>query len=71
MHYKVSYALWEYGSKEEEEEHICKLSFSGECDLNLYLVWEAKVEHIFNVYEVEEDQKLKLASLECNGGIKL
>jgi len=33
-------------------------------DPNLYLGWEAKVEQIFNVYEVEEDQKVKLASLE-------
>jgi len=33
-------------------------------DPNVYLAWEAKVEQIFNVYEVEEDQKVKLASLE-------
>jgi len=39
-------------------------SFSGESDPNLYLGWEAKVEQNFNVYEVEEDQKVKLASLE-------
>jgi len=39
-------------------------SFSGESDTNLYLGWEAKVEQMFNVYEVEEDQKVKLASLE-------
>ena len=30
----------------------------------MYLGWEAKVEKIFNVYEVKEDQKIKLASLE-------
>jgi len=39
-------------------------SFSGESDPNIYLGWEAKVEQIFNVYEVQEDQKVKLASLE-------
>ena len=30
----------------------------------MYLGWEAKVEQIFNVYEVQKDQKVKLASLE-------
>ena len=30
----------------------------------IYLGWEAKVDQIFNVYEVQEDQKVKLASLE-------
>jgi len=39
-------------------------SFSGESDPNLYLGREAKVEQIFNVYEVDDDQKVKLASLE-------
>jgi len=39
-------------------------SFNGDNDPNLYLGWEAKVDQIFNVYEVEEDQKVKLASLE-------
>jgi len=39
-------------------------SFSGESDPNLYLGWEAKVEKIFNVHEVQEDQKVKLVSLE-------
>ena len=39
-------------------------SFSGESDPNVYLGWEAKLEQIFNVYEVQEDQKVKLASLE-------
>jgi len=50
-------------------------SFNGESDPNLYLGWEAKVEKVVNVYEVEEDQKVKLASLKfvdyVNGGIKL
>jgi len=31
---------------------------------NVYLGWEAKVEQIFNVYEVEEDQKVKFAFLQ-------
>ena len=39
-------------------------SFNGESDPNVYLGWEANVEQIFNVYEVQEDQKVKLASLE-------
>jgi len=39
-------------------------SFNGDSDPNVYLGWEVKVEHTFNVYEVEEDQKVKLASLE-------
>ena len=30
----------------------------------MYLGWEAKIDQIFNVYEVNEDQKVKLASLE-------
>jgi len=40
-------------------------SFSGDGDRNIYLGWEAKVEQIFNVHGVQEDQKVKLASLEC------
>jgi len=39
-------------------------SFSGESDPNIYLGWEAKVEKFFNIHEVQEDQKVKLASLE-------
>jgi len=39
-------------------------SFNGDSDPNVYLGWEAKVEQIFNVYDVEEDQKVKLAFLE-------
>ncbi|XP_068466340.1 uncharacterized protein [Phaseolus vulgaris] len=38
-------------------------SFSGSNDPTLYLECEAKVEHLFNVYKVTEDQKLRLASL--------
>jgi len=38
-------------------------SFSGEGDLNIYLGWEAKLEQIFNVHEVQDDQSVKLASL--------
>jgi len=39
-------------------------SFKGERDTDVYLGWKAKVDQIFNVYEVDEDQKVKLASLE-------
>jgi len=39
-------------------------SFRGKSDPNMYLGWEDKVEQIFNVYKVQEDQKVKLASLE-------
>jgi len=39
--------------------HFKKLSsFNGDSDPNLYLGWEAKVEQIFNVYEVEKDLKV-------------
>jgi len=38
-------------------------SFNGSNDPTLYLEWEAKVEHLFNVYKVTEDQKVRLASL--------
>ena len=38
-------------------------SFSGSNDPSLYLDWEAKVEHLFNVYKVTEDQKVRLATL--------
>ena len=38
-------------------------SFSGDSDPNLYLEWEAKCEQIFKAYEVDEDQKVKIASL--------
>jgi len=40
-------------------------SFSGSKDPTLYLEWEAKVEHLFNMYKVTEDQKVRLASLVC------
>ncbi|XP_068486659.1 uncharacterized protein [Phaseolus vulgaris] len=39
-------------------------NFSGDSDPNLYLEWEAKCEQIFKAYEVEEDQKVKIAALE-------
>jgi len=38
-------------------------SFSGDGDPNVYLGWKAKCEQIFNVHEVQDDQKVKLASL--------
>jgi len=39
-------------------------SFSGDSDPNVYLDWEAKCEQIFDVHEVQEDQKVKITSLE-------
>ena len=39
-------------------------SFSGDSDPNVYLDWEAKCEQIFDVHEVHEDHKVKIASLE-------
>ena len=39
-------------------------SFSGDSDPNVYLDWEAKCEQIFQAYEVNDDQKVKIASLE-------
>jgi len=38
-------------------------SFSESNDPSLYLDWEAKVEHLFHVYKVTEDQKVRLAFL--------
>jgi len=44
---------------------IVKLpSFSGDTDPNMYLGWEAKCEQISHVHEVQEDQRVRLASLE-------
>ena len=39
-------------------------TFNGDSDPNVYLDWEVKCEQIFDVYEVKEDQKVKMASLE-------
>ena len=39
-------------------------SFSGDSDHNVYLDWEAKCEQIFYVHGVNDDQKVKIASLE-------
>jgi len=39
--------------------------FSGHNDPTLYLEWEVKVEKLFNVYKVTEDQKVRLTSLVC------
>ena len=39
-------------------------SFNVNFDPNVYLGWEAKVEQIFSVYDVNEKQRVKLASLE-------
>ena len=39
-------------------------NFNGDSGPNVYLDWEAKCEQIFKAYEVEEDQKVKIAALE-------
>jgi len=39
-------------------------SFSGDSDPNVYLDWEVKCEQIFLAYELNDDQKVKIASLE-------
>jgi len=39
-------------------------SFNGDNDPNVFLGWEGKVEQTFNVYEIEKDQKVKLAFVE-------
>ena len=38
-------------------------SFSRDSDPNVYLDWEAKVDHIFHVYKVQDDHKLGIVSL--------
>jgi len=39
-------------------------SFNENSDPNVYLGWEAKVEQIFSVYDVDDRQPVKLVSLE-------
>jgi len=64
--------LNQFDERHQHQHHAPKISlpyvklpsFSGEGDPNIYLGWEAKVEQIFNVHEVQEDQKVKLASFE-------
>ena len=63
---------WRMHHFDDRRQHVAKPSlpfvkipsFSGESDPNIYLGWEAKVEQIFNVHDVQDDQKFKLASLE-------
>ena len=50
------------------------ITFNGNCDPNVYLGSEAKVEQIFSAYDVDEERHVKLASrknMPCNGGIRL
>jgi len=67
MHYGSQEQDWRvhnFGERRHQHQqqpknsfHFLKLpSFSGDNDPNLYLEWEAKVEQLFNVYEVAEDQ---------------
>jgi len=63
---------WSWQPFEDRHQNVAKpflpyvklSSFSGESDPNVYLGWEAKVKQIFNVHEVQDEQKVKLASLE-------
>jgi len=62
-------AEWRRQPYEDRRQRVAKSylpfvklpSFSGDSDPNVCLVWEAKVEQIFNVHEVQDDQKVKLA----------
>ena len=66
----------QFDERHQHQHHPSKISFpyvklpsfSGENDPNIYLGWEAKVEQIFNVHEVQEDQN---ANMPCSGGIRL
>jgi len=60
-----NFEAWRHHQQPKKTLPFVKLpSFNGDSDPNVYLGLEAKVEQIFNVYEVEEDQKVQLASLE-------
>ena len=58
-------AEWRRQPYEDRRQNVAKPflpyvkfpSFSGEDDPNVYLGWKAKVEKIFNVHEVQKDQK--------------
>ena len=56
--------MWKHQPQKTYFPFVMLPSFNGESDPNLYLGWEAKVEQFFNVYEVEKDQNVKLASVE-------
>jgi len=54
----------QHQSQQQHSFNFVKLpSFSGSNDPSLYLDWEAKIEHLFNLYKVTEDQKVRLTSL--------
>ena len=65
-------AQWRMHHLDDRRQNVAKPSlpfvkipsFSGEGDPNIYLGWEARVEKTFNVHEVQDDQKVKLVSLE-------
>jgi len=57
----------EEGHHHEAKSHLSFVkvpSFSGDNDPNVYLDWEAKCEQIFDTHGVNNDQKVKIASLE-------
>jgi len=65
-------AEWRIHNYEDRHQNVGKPylpfvklpSFSGEGDPNVYLGWKAKLEQIFYVHEVQNNQKVRLASLE-------
>jgi len=65
-------AEWRMHNFEDRRQHVAKPylpfvklpSFSEKGDPSVYLGWEAKVEQIFNVHEVQDDHRVRLASLE-------
>jgi len=44
--------------------HVKLPCFNGNRDMSVYLGFEVKVEQIFSLYDVDEEQHVKLASLE-------
>jgi len=55
---------YQYQPQQQHSFNFVKLpSFHGSNDPSLYFDWEAKVEHLFHVYKVTEDQNVRLASL--------
>jgi len=49
----------QYQQQSQDSFNFVKLpSFHRSNDSSLYLDWEAKVEHLFNVYKVSKDQRL-------------
>jgi len=64
-HGYVEETEWRRQNYEDRHQQVAKPylpfvklpSFSGDSDPNVYLEWEAKCEQIFNVLEVQDDQR--------------